>query len=173
MADELLDLVDKDDNVIGTVWKSEAHKNPILIHREIAVAVFNNNKQVLLQQRSAKKTNDPLAWKITVAGHVGAGEDPKLAAERELFEELGFKTKIKFYNKVFISQKEYDESRFFYVYYAIVDFDPKIIIDPIEVADAKWVEIDGLKEFAKNNKFNIAGWSNKTIIEIAKMLKII
>src|SRR3989344_5920035 len=91
--DELLDLVNEEDEVIGTVWRSEAHKNPSKIHREIAVAVFNHKGEVLIQQRSMKKTNDPGEWKITAAGHVASGENPKDSAEREVLEELGIKVK--------------------------------------------------------------------------------
>ena len=53
--DELLDLVNEKDEVIGEVWKSVAHKDPTKIHREVAIVVFNNKSEVLLQQRSFKK----------------------------------------------------------------------------------------------------------------------
>src|SRR3989344_3250763 len=99
--DELLDLVNKKDEVIGTVWKSEAHKNPKLIHREIAVAVFNQNGEVLLQRRSLNKSKGPGKWQITVAGHVSAGEDPRDAVAREVYEELGFKIKPVYFTKEF------------------------------------------------------------------------
>lgn len=56
MDDELLDLVDDHDVVVGGVWKSKAHQDPTLIHREVAVIVFSNKKEVLLQQRSQKKS---------------------------------------------------------------------------------------------------------------------
>lgn len=173
MADELLDQVDKNDNVIGTVWKSQAHGNPEIIHREIAFAVFSKQGEVLLQQRSANKTNDPHAWKLTVAGHVGAGENPESAAKRELKEELGFDAKPIFYNKTYISQQKFNESRFFYVYYSLLDNLPKLSIDYDEVADAKWVKLNELDSFSKNNDYDLNGWSHKTIIEIAKFLKLI
>jgi isopentenyl-diphosphate delta-isomerase len=172
MADEILDQVDKDDNVIGTVWKSKAHGNPDIIHREIAFVIFDKQGNVLLQQRSAGKTNDPLAWKLTVAGHVGAGEEPQSAATRELKEELGFVAKPIYFNKTYISQQKFNESRFFYVYYSLVGKLPKLVLNYYEVADAKWVKISDLDEFAKNNSYDLDGWSHKTIIEIARYLKI-
>ena len=92
--DELLDLVNEKDEVIGEVWTSVAHKDPTKIHREVAIVVFNNKSEVLLQQRSFKKSHDPGEWKLTAAGHVGKGEDPKDAAIRELEEELGLKTTL-------------------------------------------------------------------------------
>lgn len=65
--DELLDLVNENDEITGTVWKSEVHRNPYLIHREVAIAVFNEKGEILLQQRSLKKENSPGEWKITAA----------------------------------------------------------------------------------------------------------
>lgn len=174
--DELLDLVDKNDNVVGTVWKSEAHGNPDLIHREIAVAVFYKD-EILLQQRSLKKVNGPGKWEITCAGHVGSSEDPKIASEREVFEELGFKVDLTFYKKVFSkhldSNNNPTESRYFYIYYSIVNNKPQIKLDKNEVEDAKWIKLSELKSFSLKNNYKLDGISHKTIIEIAKMLKII
>ena len=93
--DELLDLVNEKDEIIGEVWKSEAHKNPSKIHREVVIAVFNKKGDVLLQKRSINKEYHPGRWAIT-AGHVGKGEVPGDAAKRELFEELGWKKNITF-----------------------------------------------------------------------------
>ena len=50
--DELLDLVNEKDVVIGTVLKSEAHKDPTKIHRQVDLVIFNDKGEVLLQQRS-------------------------------------------------------------------------------------------------------------------------
>ena len=49
MADELLDLVNEDDDIIGEVWKSTAHKDPKLIHREISVIISYTKNKVLFQ----------------------------------------------------------------------------------------------------------------------------
>lgn len=82
--DELLDLVDENDNVVGEVLKSEAHKNPRLIHRVIGGILFDDNNRVLLQKRSYLKGSDPGVWITSWAGHVGKGCSPEDAAHREL-----------------------------------------------------------------------------------------
>lgn len=169
--DELLDLVDENDQVIGTVWKSEAHQNPKLLHREVAIAVFNKKGQVLLQQRSMKKTNDPGEWKMTAAGHIGAGEDPEVAVKREVFEELGIKIKPVYFKKHFHTYKD-KEARFFWVYYAIVTKNPTLKLDEEEVMDAKWVDVRYLEKFSKRNTYSLDSTSHKTICEIAKKLEI-
>ncbi len=169
MADELLDQVDKNDEIIGTVWKSNAHKNIDIIHREVACVVFDNNGEVLLQQRSFNKKNDPGVWKITAAGHPESKESPSLAIERELKEELGIVAKHIFFKKYFsVHDKdgENKESRFIWVYYAILDNHPQLNLQTSEVNDAKWVKINDLKEFAKNNNYDMKGSSQKLITEI-------
>lgn len=97
--DELLDLVDESDNVIGEVLKSKANRDPKLIHREVAHAIFTQDKKILLQKRSPSKVLDPGQWEVC-SGHVVKGEEPLDAAARELEEELGLKLKSAFIDKV-------------------------------------------------------------------------
>lgn len=173
MSDELLDLVDKNDNVIGTVWKSEAHGNSKLIHREIAIAVFNNENEVLLQQRSLSKTIAPGIWSTTAAGHVATGENPDTAIIRELFEELGISVEPVFFKKTLTGPVGNDQAelRFIYWYYAILKDRPELILDNDEVGDAKWVNINELDEFSKMNNYKLGEFSRKWIMKIAKFLK--
>jgi len=176
MTDELLDQVDKNDIVIGTVWKSEAHKNIKIIHREVAGVVFNNKGEVLLQQRSFDKKNDPGVWKITAAGHPVAGESPAIAISRELNEELGFDTEFIFFNKSYLEHNkvgENCEARFVWVYYSIINYYPKLVLQTSEVNDAKWVKLTDLEEFSKNNNFRFEDNSTKMLIEICKKLKML
>jgi len=176
MADELLDQVDKDDNVIGTVWKNHAHGNPDIIHREVGICLFNKKNEILLAQRSFEKKVDPGAWMMASAGHPGSGEDLEISVNRELFEELGFEVKPIFYGKNLITHKirgKRWESRFFYLYYAVLDDYPKLNLQKEEVNDAKWVKLDDLETFAKKNKYDLNGYTHKKIVEIAKYLKLI
>jgi len=167
--DELLDLVDENDNVIGTIWKSEAHQNPKLIHREIAVAVFNTIGENLIQRRSLNKTYDPGMWQIASAGHVMAGENPESAAKREVFEELGINIKPIYFKKDFI--KEVREARFFWIYYAIVKKTPEIQFDKSEVMDTLWVKPSELEYFTKKTGYNLDNKSKKMILKLTKYLK--
>jgi len=168
--DELLDLVDENDRVIGTVWKSKAHQNPKLFHREVAIAVFTKAGKVLLQQRSMNKVNDPGAWKVSAAGHAGAGENPKQAIAREVKEELGLEVKPIYFNKDFTTYKN-KESRFTWMYYSVLDKETSLRFDKEEVMDAKWVDINALEEFAKNNDYSLNSTSHKMIMELKDFLK--
>ena len=53
--DEILVEVDKDNNEIGSVLKREAHSNPLVYHRAAHIMLFNEKKQVILQQRAPTK----------------------------------------------------------------------------------------------------------------------
>ena len=169
MKDELLDLVNGNDEIIGTVWKSEAHKDPKLFHREAAIVVFNENQEVLLQQRSMSKKSAPGKWTLTAVGHIGRGEAPEIAAARELQEEMGLVVKPIYFKKTAIQYQE-NEARFFWVYYGIVKSDEKITIDKEEVQDAAWVPVTKLVEFSKTHNYLLTGVSHLRIMELAEML---
>lgn len=176
MEDELLDQVDESDNIIGSVWKSKAHQDYAIIHREVALILFNNKQEVLLQQRSFTKKNNPGAWRVAAAGHPLANEDPKNSIMREVLEELGIKIKPVFYKKYFSQHNkkgENNESRFTWVYYAIVNDNPKIILQTEEVNDARWVKIDKLIDYTKDPKYSLDEVSFNSMTKLAKELKII
>ena len=86
---ELLDLVDADNTVIGVVARSRVHGAPALRHRAVHVLVYDDRGRLLLQKRSAGKEIQPGRWDTSVGGHLAAGESYRAAAVRETAEELG------------------------------------------------------------------------------------
>jgi isopentenyldiphosphate isomerase len=86
---EILEVVDRDGNVVGLAARSELHGNPSLIHRVVHILVFNTEGALLLQKRSATKDVAPGKWDTSVGGHVNPGEELIDAAKREMEEELG------------------------------------------------------------------------------------
>lgn len=89
--DELVDILDSDGKYTGkTALKSEAHKNG-WFHPTVHVWFFTADGKVLIQQRAKNKDTHPLLWDVSVAGHVGAGEQFEDAAVREVKEEIGLK----------------------------------------------------------------------------------
>lgn len=91
MDDELVDILDSEGNATGrTALKSVAHKKG-WFHPTVHVWFFTADGKVLIQQRAATKSIHSLLWDVSVAGHVGAGEDVKKAAVREVKEEIGLK----------------------------------------------------------------------------------
>ena len=87
--EDLLDLVDADNTVIGTVPRSRVHGAPALRHRVVHVLVYDRRGRLLLQKRSSTKDIQPGMWDASVGGHLAAGESYLEAAVRETGEELG------------------------------------------------------------------------------------
>lgn len=87
--DELFDLVDERDVVIGVVRRGEAHRNPALIHRSVQTLIFDGAGRTLLQLRSSRKDLYPGYYCASASGHVTAGDSYEATARRELEEELG------------------------------------------------------------------------------------
>jgi isopentenyl-diphosphate delta-isomerase type 1 len=86
--DEIFDIVDERDEVIGQRTRAEVHRLG-LRHRAIHVLVFNRRGEVFLQKRSMRKDTFPGAWDSSASGHLDAGEDYDACAIRELREEIG------------------------------------------------------------------------------------
>jgi isopentenyldiphosphate isomerase len=88
MNEEIFDVVNERDEVIGQEPRGEVHRLG-LMHRAVHVLVFNAAGQVFLQKRSMTKDRQPGLWDSSASGHVDAGEDYDACATRELHEEIG------------------------------------------------------------------------------------
>jgi len=88
MHEEIFDVVNERDEVVGQKPRAEVHRLGLL-HRAVHVLVFNAAGQVFLQKRSMKKDRQPGLWDSSASGHVDAGEDYDACAVRELGEEIG------------------------------------------------------------------------------------
>ncbi len=86
--DELFDVVDDHDQVIGQATRGEVHARA-LQHRAVHVFAFDRAGNLLLQKRSHLKDTCPGKWDSSAAGHLDAGESYDAAVLRELAEELG------------------------------------------------------------------------------------
>lgn len=91
MSDEIFDVVNERDEVVGQNTRSEVHRLG-LMHRAVHVLVFNARGQVFLQKRSMRKDRQPGVWDSSASGHVDSGEDYDACAVRELREEIGLET---------------------------------------------------------------------------------
>ena len=88
MSEEIFDVVNEHDEVIGRETRSEVHRTG-LKHRAVHVLVFNARGHVFLQKRSMGKDTSPGLWDSSASGHLNCGEDYDACAVRELREEIG------------------------------------------------------------------------------------
>jgi isopentenyldiphosphate isomerase len=87
-AEEILDLVDENDNVIGKDTRFNVHHTKSW-HRGIHILVFNKKGEILLQIRAPARRQFPGKYDLSVSEHVLSGETYENAARRGLKEELG------------------------------------------------------------------------------------
>jgi isopentenyldiphosphate isomerase len=88
MSEEIFDIVNEHDAVVGRAPRREVHARG-LTHRAVHVLVFNARGEVFLQKRSMSKDTSPGLWDSSASGHVDSGEDYNACAVRELREEIG------------------------------------------------------------------------------------
>ncbi|MCR6639083.1 MAG: NUDIX domain-containing protein [Sporocytophaga sp.] len=71
----------------------EAHQKGEL-HRAFSVFIFNSANELLLQKRATSKYHSGGLWTNTCCSHPAHGASIFEEAEKRLFEEMGFSTKL-------------------------------------------------------------------------------
>jgi isopentenyldiphosphate isomerase len=87
-AQEIVDLVDEEDHVVGKAPRSEVRTRNLL-HREVAAIVRNSGGEIYVHRRTDTKDVFPGMYDMFVAGMVTSDESYEEAIRRELAEELG------------------------------------------------------------------------------------
>ncbi len=146
---ELIDVVDKHDVVVSQASRKEVHDKKLL-HREVAVLIYDDQNRILTQQRSSKKKVMPLYWIISVAGHVPAGMTPEEAAHKELIEELGFDTELSLYTKELLDYGF--ENHFAYGYIGKISEGTVPVVDKNEIEQIRFASRADLEEMLKEGE---------------------
>ena len=156
--EELVVLVDEQDNQLGIMPKIEAHEKAVL-HRAFSIFIFNDNGELMLQQRAADKYHSPLLWTNTCCSHQRDGETSLAAGKRRLQEEMGFVCDLKevfwFVYKVpfnnGLTEHELD-----HVMVGTYNRNPNI--NKEEVASYKWMSLEDVKNDMKENPQRYTAW---------------
>ncbi len=158
MKEEQVILVDKNDKKIGLMGKQEAHEKALL-HRAFSVFVFNNKKELMLQQRAFGKYHSPGLWANTCCSHQRDGESSVDAGKRRLEEEMGFTTELK-ETTSFIYKAPFDNGLTEHEldHILVGRFEGEPVINLEEVADWKWMEMERVKTDIKANPSLYTEW---------------
>ncbi|MGD9910247.1 MAG: NUDIX domain-containing protein [Candidatus Izemoplasmatales bacterium] len=88
---EKWELYDKDRQRTGVVINRGEEVPKGYFHTVVHICIFNQQGQMLIQQRQPFKESWSNLWDVTVGGSAVMGDTSRQAAEREVFEELGLK----------------------------------------------------------------------------------
>ena len=145
MEEEKVILVNEKDEQIGLMPKMEAHEKALL-HRAFSVFVFNEQNELMIQQRAFGKYHSPGLWTNTCCSHQREGESNIEAGKRRLQEEKGFSTEL---NDTisFIYKAPFDngltEHEFDHILVGYFNGEPDL--NPEEVHAWKWMSLEELK----------------------------
>lgn len=149
---EYIDIYDENNNPLEkSKEKTQAHEE-MDFHRTAHIWIINENKELLLQKRSANKKSHPNCWDISGAGHIRTGEDVLDGAIRELKEELGViakKNDLHFIATI-KSTKNPKNKEFQYVY--LLKCNNKIedyVFEDNEVSEVKYVFYEKLEKMVE------------------------
>lgn len=192
LMDELCIVLDYNDKPLGAGTKKLCHLmdniNQGLLHRAFSVFLFNENDELLLQQRADEKITFPNMWTNTCCSHPLAvkselGNDnsadinelssaingAKIAAQRKLFHELGIPTSeidinaFNFLTRIHYKSASGDENSKWgehEIDYILVIKTKNVTIDANlnEVRDYKYVNKDQLKSMFNDSDLVFTPW---------------
>ena len=148
---ELWDIYDKERVKTDKTIERGKEISEDEFHLVVHICIFNSDGEMLIQQRQPFKEGWSNMWDITVGGSAVKGETSGMAAERELFEEIGYRADLS-------SQRPFVTINFcvgFDDYYLIqrnVDID-KLTLQYEEVQRVKWATKDEILNMIDKGSF--------------------
>jgi 16S rRNA (adenine1518-N6/adenine1519-N6)-dimethyltransferase len=150
--DELFDVVDHEDRVVGVARRGDVHEKGLL-HRAVHILVSRANGDLFLQQRSMQKDSHPGKWDSSASGHLDSGEAYAAAAVRELREELGIEVDT-LREVTSLPASEATGQEFLKVY--LVSHEGPFILHPTEISAGRWIRPDDLDEWIRRDPGDFA-----------------
>lgn len=155
---EFVVLVDENDQDLQLMEKMEAHEKGLL-HRAFSVFVLNNKGELMLQRRALDKYHSGGLWTNTCCSHPRKGEPVEKAAHRRLMEEMGFDCPVeKAFDFIYRAEldKGLTEHEFDHLFIGHYNGEPNI--NPDEVAEWKWMNIEEVRNDLAANPQNYTAW---------------
>ncbi len=143
--EELLDLTDENDAVIGTILRADYGKliaDKLGYIRASNILIINDQGQLWIPKRTADKTIAPNGLDFSVGGHVDSGEDYLDAAVREAEEEINIT--ISPADLVSIKKFRRDDVRYYTMLYAYRSNETPQF-NPEDFVSASWINPQEVK----------------------------
>ncbi len=164
-------IVNRNNEIVGESDLRTAIQQE-LIRRVVRVFLFNDKKEVLLQQRSAKKLLYPNFWENSVTGHVDVGETDEQAAARELDEEMRIsEVELKKISTIYCEEPYNNRTLRRFEVIFVGKFNGQARIDPEETSDYRWVPLRDLQKELQEHKEEFTPGCIKGIGELKKWEK--
>ncbi len=164
MSEEIFEVVDDNNNVVGLEKRSIVHKTG-LPHRGVYVLLFNSRKELLLQKRASSKKIAPSTWDVSSAEHLKPGESFEEAAKRGLEEEVKIFNSAPNHVLDFRYTHEYNvglkDDEFNSVFELV--YDGAFAPDKEEVSEAKFFSLEQVKKMLEENPGQFAPWVEKVL----------
>jgi isopentenyl-diphosphate Delta-isomerase len=160
---QMVELVDADGAATGSCTVAEAHAAPGRLHRAFSVLLLDERGRVLAQQRAAEKTRFALRWANACCGHPAPGQTVLAAAARRLIEEIGVQGVTLHQAGVYPYRAEDPQTgrvefEYDHVLVGRVPADPRLHLDPAEVAGVRWLAPDRLRADLADHPDRYAPW---------------
>ncbi len=155
-AQELVDIVDRDNNVTDTVTRKEMRQKQ-LPHRASYIAVCNRGGKFLVEIRTLCKDYSPGTFDAVVGGVMQHGEEYVAAAKRELLEEVGINAddkKVDFYPLETLRIEDEKTDYFFYGYLYLAIADVITVRQASEVSGVMFIDKEDVLKQAKNCNYD-------------------
>jgi isopentenyl-diphosphate delta-isomerase len=125
IIDEILDIVNTEDVVIGQKKRSEIYQQGAVNFRVVNAFLINSQGEIWIPRRTSHKKIFPLCLDVSVGGHVETGESYEDAFQRELKEELNLELDdINWRLLGYLTPYKHDVSAFMKVYEIYTDITP-------------------------------------------------
>ena len=157
---DALILVDEADRSLGFLSKTLCHEGRGVLHRAFSLLIFNEDGELLIQQRAASKRLWPMYWSNSCCSHPRSDETLEAATQRRLYEELGIECPLHFLFK-FQYQAQFDatgaENELCSVY--VGRCRDTIRADSAEIRDWRWISAEALnREIAAEGGRTFTPW---------------